>query len=78
MQGTVQELRGLVKKLEPANVFYEFEEKMLGAAKVIWFDYKSYGLDQQLYNFMYFVPLTQVFVQGGFNCPTYIMERYIT
>lgn len=71
-----QEMRKLVERLEPANVFYEFEEKVLGDTKVIWFDYKSYGLDQQIYNFMYFVPFTQVFVQGGFNCPTRISEAW--
>lgn len=71
-----QEMRKLVERLEPANVFYEFEEKVLGDTKVIWFDYKSYGLDQQIYNFIYFVPFTQAFVQGGFNCSTRISEAW--
>lgn len=71
-----REMRELAERLEPANVFYEFEERVLKDTKVIWFDYKSYGLDQQIYNFIYFIPFAQFFVQGGFNCPASVSEAW--
>lgn len=63
-----KQMRAMVERLSPANVFYDVGRESAGAAELAWFDYKSYGLDQQLYQWLYFITFSRVFVQGGFSC----------
>lgn len=57
-----------IQKSQPSNVFYEQKEIHTDTINIAWFDYKSHGLDEQLYNFMYFMPIGKETLHGVFNC----------
>lgn len=56
-----------LKRLNPAFVFYdsrvEQEPVTLG-----WFEFKSYGLDKNVYNLMFITRIGGKMMHGGFNC----------
>lgn len=59
-----------IKRFQPSNVFFETkeweqEENQMEAA---WFDYKSHGIDEKLYNLVYFIPIGEKVLHGVFNC----------
>ncbi len=60
--------RGFIKKIQPANIFFEKKEEELGDTRVAWFDFKNYGLDAQLYNLFYFTDVKGMMLHGIFNC----------
>ncbi|RFZ79591.1 hypothetical protein DS742_07400 [Lacrimispora amygdalina] len=60
--------RGLIKKIQPANLFIEKKEEDLKDTVAAWFDFKNYGLDAQLYNLFYFTNIKGKLLHGIFNC----------
>lgn len=66
IESALSQFQGIIHKVNPAFIFYDFvisEEKNLG-----WFDFKSYGLDEQMYNVMYITPIEGKLMHGIFNC----------
>ncbi len=62
----LNQIKSILQKVNPALIFYDQTidiEKELG-----WFDFKSYGLDEQIYNIMYIVPIDGKLLHGIFNC----------
>lgn len=60
------QFKAVIRKVNPAFIFYDFvieTDKALG-----WFDFKSYGLDEQIYNVMYIIPVEGKLMHGIFNC----------
>lgn len=49
---TARQAADALKKVNPAFQFYDRETEPLGNSQIAWFDYKTYGLDDQLYNIM--------------------------
>lgn len=58
----------LLKQAYPANTFYESNIEEQNHRVIGWFDFKSHGFDQKLYNFMYLLPIEGKFLHGTFNC----------
>ena len=66
IESALSQFQGIIHKVNPALIFYDvviLEEKNLG-----WFDFKSYGLDEQMYNVMYITPIEGKMLHGIFNC----------
>lgn len=66
IKSAIEQFREIIRKVNPAFLFYDLiieEEKKLG-----WFDFKSYGLDEQIYNIMYVTPVEGKMLHGIFNC----------
>lgn len=57
-----------IKKINPANIFYELVEEPLGETFISWFDFKSFAIDECLYNLMYVTPIEGHILHGVFNC----------
>lgn len=64
----IEEIKNIIKKVQPAAVIYETKEETRGGTKLSWFDFKGYGLDSQTYNLMYVTPLDKNMLHGVFNC----------
>lgn len=63
LQGQAKEV---LKRLNPAFVFYESkieEDRHLG-----WFEFKSYGIDENVYNLMFISIVEEKMTNGVFNC----------
>ena len=56
--------------MNPANIFFEEGQDVTDFSyPFCWFDYKSYALDDQIYNFMYLMLLSEkIILHGCFNC----------
>lgn len=66
IEAALEQFRGIIRKVNPAFIFYELvveKDKDIG-----WFDFKSYGLDSQIYNIMYVKPIEGKLMHGIFNC----------
>lgn len=66
IEDALGQFKAVIRKVNPAFVFYDFvveSDKALG-----WFDFKSYGLDEQIYNVMYLLPVEGKLMHGIFNC----------
>ncbi|BCJ92613.1 hypothetical protein acsn021_01820 [Anaerocolumna cellulosilytica] len=61
-------LYNIIKRLQPANVFYESKEEEIADTLVGWFEFKSHGLDCKIYQLMYCMPIGGKMLQGIFNC----------
>ncbi len=66
IEDALGQFKAVIRKVNPAFIFYDFvveSDKALG-----WFDFKSYGLDEQIYNVMYLLPVEGKLMHGIFNC----------
>lgn len=66
----------IIKKAQPANVFYEKKLEEMKDTVAGWFDFKSHGLDQKLYNLMYCIPIEGKLLHGIFNSPIQDAEAW--
>ena len=64
-----EEFRMVIKKVNPAYVFYDLEEEELGNSSVSWFDFKGFCVDDPIYYMMYVTPVGGYLMHGIFNCP---------
>lgn len=66
IDSTIHQFKNLIQKVNPACVFDEIvAEKEQGVG---WFDFKSFGVDEQIYNIMYVKPIGGRLLHGVFNC----------
>ena len=65
---SARQLRMAIQRLNPSNIFYESDSIQGENGSIIWFDYKSYALDDAMYNFIYLAEIDGLLFQGGFNC----------
>ena len=62
-----KQTKSVLKQVNPAIVFYEGQvesELPLG-----WFEFKSYGIDSNVYNLMFISIVDKKLLHGIFNCP---------
>lgn len=64
----IRQAHDALKKTNPAFVFYDEKEEKRETSTIGWFDYKSYGLDEQMYNIMAVTPIDGKLLHVGFNC----------
>ncbi len=68
--------KDLIKKVNPANIFYQEETKDLNNISISWFDFKGYAIDTQVY-YIYFVSvIDNKLLHGIFNCMIEDLEEY--
>lgn len=67
-------LQRIMKRVQPANIFYEKELAEVDGKTIGWFDYKSHGIDQKIYNLVYVLPIEEKVMHGVFNSPITEME----
>lgn len=65
-----KQMRMIIQRIDPANIFFEEGQEVTDFYyPICWFDYKSYALDDQIYNFMYLMLLSEeIILHGCFNC----------
>lgn len=64
----IDQFQLVIKKIQPANIFYEKKQDPLNGSVVGWFDFKGYALDDQIYTMMYVTPIDGKVMHGIFNC----------
>ncbi|MTK06693.1 MAG: hypothetical protein F8N38_06385 [Hungatella sp.] len=65
----VLQLKSVLLRTNPSFVFYEeSEHKTSGGNTVRTFDFKSYGIDEQMYNMMCIITFHGGTLHGVFNC----------
>ena len=67
VQGTIKQIKKLIRKVQPSNVFHDegtFEKE---STTIGWFDYKSPTMDEPLFNIMYCASVNGKTLQGVFN-----------
>ncbi|AOR25101.1 hypothetical protein [Clostridium taeniosporum] len=68
----VEELKNgmkmIIKKTNPANVFYEDGVLKVHSKNIGFFDFKSYAIDDSLYNLMFFLEFKEKTLMGTFSC----------
>ena len=57
-----------IRRTNPANVFFGEDVITTQGCKVAYFEYKSYAIDQDIYNLVYVLPVNQQTLLGTFNC----------
>lgn len=65
---TARYIKGILKKLNPAFQFFEEGNEVIDNSEVSWFDFKSFGIDSDMYNFYYYLDLKEAVLHGIFNC----------
>jgi len=62
------EMKNALKKLNPAMEFYQEGTEKLEDFTIAWFDYKSFGLDHDMYNIMFLASVDGKALHGVFIC----------
>lgn len=58
----------VMQRLNPAQIFFEKEKVDSEELLIDWFDYKSFAVDDPIYNVMYLASVWGKILQGTFNC----------
>lgn len=58
----------IIKKTNPANVFYEDGILEANEKNIGYFEFKSSAIDDFLYNFMFFLEFEEKTIMGTFSC----------
>ena len=66
----------IIKKTNPANVFYEKNTENIGNLRLSWFDFKGYAIDCQIYYIYYVTSIGGNLLHGIFSCVTTDVEAY--
>ncbi len=68
----VEELKNgmmtIIKKLNPANVFYQDGILEVNSKNVGFFEFKSSAIDDFIYNLMFFIEINEKSLMGTFSC----------
>lgn len=62
-------MKAMLKKMSPANVFYDEQVESVNGKRIGYFDFKSPALDEPAYHMMFYFELSGETVMGSFNCP---------
>lgn len=61
-------MKVIIRKTNPANVFYEDGVEEVNSKNIGYFEFKSSAIDDFLYNLMFFFELEEKTVMGTFSC----------
>lgn len=67
MENLREELRHILMRSDRKTVFYE-EGQISGGILVFWFDYKSFAVDERVYNLMFLFQAGESLILGTFYC----------
>jgi hypothetical protein len=68
LEKDANDLKLVLKKTNPALQFYNTGLEELKSFKLAWFDFKSFGIDGDMYNIMFIAPVEGKMLHGIFNC----------
>lgn len=71
VQSTMKQMKKLIRKVQPSNVFHDEGVVEKESTSIGWFDYKSPTMDESLFNLMYCASINGKTLQGVFNAPYY-------
>ena len=66
----------LLKRIQPANHFYDLKSEYEKRQCYGWFDFKSPSIYQPIYTLMVFSPIGGKLFHGIFNCPAVKMQDW--
>lgn len=69
IKDTVDDLRLMLRKAHPANLFIEDGQVEFESTICRWFDFKGYTINGTIYNVLFVAPVENGFILGMFNCP---------
>ena len=64
----IEDMKYVLKKTNPAMEFYESGIEELEDFNIGWMDYKSFAIDDQMYNIMFVASVKGKMLHGVFNC----------
>lgn len=76
IETAMKQIKMLIKRLNPTNIFYDMKVEENGSVSYGWFDYKSVAIDGAVYNIMSFLIINGIVVMCSFNCPFTEMEDW--
>lgn len=76
MQSAADGMKSILKKVNPANIFYESGTEPLGETMLSWFEFKGHGIDTQIYYIMFLTSIGGKLMHGIFNCAVADMEAW--
>lgn len=76
MQSAADGMRAILKKVNPANIFYESSTEPLGKTMLSWFEFKGHGIDTQIYYIVFLTSVGGNLMHGIFNCAIADMEAW--
>lgn len=76
MQSAADSMRTILKKVNPANIFYENATEPLGETMLSWFEFKGHAMDTQIYYIMFLTSIDGNLMYGIFNCAIADMEEW--
>ena len=74
IQSAADGMKSLLKKVNPANIFYDGATEPLGETMLSWFEFKGHGIDTQIYYIMFLTSIGGKLLHGIFNCAIADME----
>ena len=64
-----EQMKAMLKKVSPANIFYDLQAEVAENRALCWFNYKSYAIDDQIYTIMYLLAAEKgKILHGTFSC----------
>lgn len=64
-----KQMKEIIRKSNPAAVFYQEKIELLACGHIIsMFEFKNFGVDEQMYNMVCFTPLSCGTLHGTFIC----------
>ena len=76
MKSAADGMKSILKKVNPANIFYESGTEPLGETMLSWFEFKGHGIDTQIYYIMFLPSIGGKLLHGIFNCAVADMEAW--
>lgn len=64
----MEQSKSALKNMNPAIIFHEGKVEENIDLPLTWFEFKSYGIDKNVYNLMFIVMAYHKMLHGSFNC----------
>lgn len=68
--------RAVTAKVNPAYIFGESADETMDRVQLSWFEFVSFAIDMDIYNFMYIANVEGKILHGMFNCPAEAAEDW--
>lgn len=76
INGAAKSMKTMIRNMNPANVFFEEELIQKENMVISLFDYKSFAMDQPVYNMVFISSIGENIMQGIFNCAYSISGKW--
>ncbi|MCL1924198.1 MAG: hypothetical protein FWF50_01280 [Defluviitaleaceae bacterium] len=72
VEDAMKQIKGVIKATNPASDFYSdglLNSEEENTLNIAWFDYNTFGIDEQIYNITFIAEFESKIFFGTFNCP---------